>query len=210
MINDIVQTLANAEKRGRAQQPAMIRPKAMTKIAQPKVNPNDYKLIGSALQELQLSKEYLTVFQAQHVRDSDLSLLDDGNLRELFVLLGPRVRFRAWLNEKRPSLQMEMKNGVIDQNEYRMVKQIFSLLKIVNPSRFILNFMNNGVNDQMLDCVNDHDLQTLIPSMSVRILFRKHLENMRRQKAVNVPLQQRHLQQQQQHQPQPQNNNYLF
>ena len=176
-------------------------------IPKPNMNPSDYQIIVNALKELKLSGEYLKLFQNENVTDSDLLLLNDNDLKVLFPSsLGPRVRFRSWIKQNTPKLKMgKNRNMNIDQNKYKMINNIFKSLNIANPQQYILNFIQNGINDQMVTLLNDNDLQILIPEMSIRLLFRRYVSN--KQQPASSPMQQ----QQQQQQMQPQSiNNFLF
>eukprot|EP01083_Nonionella_stella_P101924 289539_1 len=186
-------------------QPVVTR-NVMPSVPKVKVNPSDYRLVGAALKELGLSGEYLKIFQSQNVTDSDLKLLNDNDLSALFVgSVGPRARFRAWLAANGRRVNGDKRN--VDQNEYRMINQIFGQLSAksnANASRYVSNFVNNGITDQMVNALNDEDLVVLIPDMAVRVLFRAYLTN-KQQAQVQQQQTQRQVsppQQQQQVSPQ--------
>jgi len=154
---------------------------AAVQVNIPKVapNPKDFELIASALQELSLSEEYLKLFKRENVTDADLLLLTDTDLTALFVSLGPRMRFRAWLQRNMSKLRRahDKDTKTVDESEYRMIREILNRLQIADAAQIVANFMSLGVNDKMvkhlLHC-ND-ELKELIPDMSARIRFRGYL-----------------------------------
>jgi len=151
----------------------------------------DYEEITNALKELQLSGEYVKVFQNENVTDWDLVLLNEQDLSVLFPALGPRVRFRAWLKRnlgKLKAAKKQMEQNKVDVSEYRMIGNVFRSLGVANNGeRFVANFMHFGVTDKMLDALlfgGEKDLETLIPEMSVRVMFRAYLMKQQQQKAA--------------------------
>ena len=222
MITDIVQKLIKSESLGRVnvapqqsqpqtqpqaqqyqappqqqQQPIRVAPPSMP--AKPVVNipkkpviAADYQVITGAIKELDLSSEYIKIFQNENVTDKQLSLLQDQDLNVLFPTLGARVQFRAWLEQNRGKLKGQNKN--IDKNEYRSINNIFRTLNVANAQNYVSNFMNYGITDKMLVYLlnNDKDLQLLIPDMKARVLFKGYLAKQQQvatRPAVTMPQQ---------------------
>jgi len=213
MTSDIIQKMAKAEKLGRSQTLNIIQNiQSIQHIKQPNItnipninipktniNPMDYKMIIAALQELKLNGEYVKVFQSQNVTDSDLLLLNENDLNILFAhSLGARIRFRSWLkaNTLRLKAKQNQNNKPLDMNQYRTINNIFrSLPNIANQQQFISNFVNHGINDKMIPFLNEEDLKTLIPEMSIRVLFRAHLAKKQQAQVSPVQIQQTQPQQ---------------
>ena len=154
-----------------------------------------YSTIRNALNSINFGArnnvDYFKIFMANQVTDSELLLLKDSDLQVLFPKLGPRMRFRRWLDEYRrekskENVMIELygvnENGVIDDEKldtngekYSTIVSIFKKLKIANWQVYFKNFVDNGVTDLMLPDIAEKDLENLIPQIGAKLIFRKYL-----------------------------------
>ena len=63
------------------------------------------------------------------------------------------------------------------------------------PTNEQIIYLNHGINDKMIPFLNEEDLKTLIPEMSIRVLFRAHLAKKQQPQVSPLQIQQNQIQQ---------------
>lgn len=141
----------------------------------PVVNAADYKVIENALSGLELS-EYLGHFHREKVKDSELMLLNEGDLRHLFGALGPAMWFREWLKQNKGRLMNGGTVPAVDEAEFRGIVAAFGRMKGVEAmerERFMAHFKSHGITDEMVSYLSEEDWNMLIPDMRTKVMFKR-------------------------------------